>query len=153
IVRGLAIHLDESGAPVVDPGVAIDGNGRQLVLWQSQALVDQLPDADGGDVWLIFCSQQFNPPIPCRSLCGPDDYSRSREVGTIRCVSIGSDRPDGAGVFLGSVTRDAGGFVPDVSNANYVALHGATVSNPARSAFLQIGKSYRSDPNQFLINI
>lgn len=155
IVRGLAIHVDADSGPVVDPGIAVDGNGRQLVLWQTESLANQLADADVTDVWLIFCSEQLTVSMVGRSPCQPSDYGRTRELARVRCVPTGSDPPDSAGVLLGSVqiNPDKNEYSVDVSKASYAMLRGANVSNPTQSAFIQVGKSYRADPNELQINV
>lgn len=155
IVRGLTLHLDGPSAPVVDPGIAIDANGRQLILWQAKALANELPEGDASDVWLIFCGEQFDERIPGLFPCGPNDYGRSREVAIVQCVPTGAEPPDSSGVLLGSLQRNPNGigYTIDVSNAKNVILRGANLSHPAKTAFLQIGKSNNADPNELLINI
>lgn len=153
ILRGLTLRLDQSNAPVVDAGAAMDMAGRQLILERTETLTNQLAEGDASDVWLIFCGEPFRFPIPGRFSCGPNDYGRSREIATVRCVPAGRDAPDPSGVLLGKVQWDGNNFTVDVSNASYVSLRGANVFNPAKTAFLQIGKSAGADPNQLLINI
>ena len=90
---GIVIGLDlvlENGAPVVRPGMAIDGYGRELVLEQKQPLYPDTFDdlgTDRLDVWLYYDRQdQDGAPrgyAGCPDGAGPNAY---RAVETPRIV-------------------------------------------------------------------
>jgi hypothetical protein len=73
IVAGLTIDKDKEKSLAVQPGLAVDGYGRQLVLAYPQKLSPDAFDdlgSDTLDVWLIY-TQQSSDPAPdgyaCRS--------------------------------------------------------------------------------------
>ena len=85
IVSGLAL----AGLPdgfAVQPGVAVDGFGRELVVKQPLLIrpadVGQL---DGStDVWLLYGRVAATPPVRGRYDCGPGRHSRWREQPCVR---------------------------------------------------------------------
>jgi len=86
IVTGLALAAEPDGF-TVQPGVAVDGFGRELVL-QRQVLVSsrelgELEDS-GADVWLLYGRVAATPAVRGRYACGPGRHSRWREQPCLR---------------------------------------------------------------------
>jgi hypothetical protein len=89
IVRGLDIVNDPDGALFVQPGFAIDGYGRELIL-AARRRVDPTEFSHKGsvlNVFLVYSRQTSNPPPPGYAGCGNSgngsDY-RASESPTLR---------------------------------------------------------------------
>lgn len=85
IVYGLEIR--DTPELVVQPGVAVDGYGRELIVTSpvdiSRRVFVELQD-DVLDVWLIYQSSAANVPQRGSWSCGPETNTRSREQAILR---------------------------------------------------------------------
>jgi len=90
IVTGLAL-AEAPGGFAIQPGVAVDGFGRELVL-RSPVLVSsrELGDLEdgGADVWLLYGRVAATPPVRGRYGCGPGRHSRWREQPCLRFTPV-----------------------------------------------------------------
>jgi hypothetical protein len=80
IVRGLELALNPDCKPVVQPGIAIDGYGRTLILQMGQTLWDQDFDAKGSDlldVWLAYGELAGEDAPEGYAGCGVDGSAQS----------------------------------------------------------------------------
>src|SRR4029077_10019980 len=71
IVRGLAIVIDPDGTLFVQPGFAIDGYGRELIL-SARRQIGPKEFSDKGnvlDVFLVYSRQTSDPAIPGYAGC------------------------------------------------------------------------------------
>jgi hypothetical protein len=94
IVTGLAI-ADGTDAFLIQPGVAMDGYGRSLVVGLPivipEATVKQCAqqrDADAVDVWLLYHHAPLQPPKNPPEACGPNRHSRSAEQPSVRLRAV-----------------------------------------------------------------
>ena len=163
IVSGLAL----AGLPdgfAVQPGLAVDGFGRELVVKQPvlvrSAEVGELDEA-GADVWLLYGRVAATPPVRGRFDCGPGRHSRWREEPCLRLTEVreplnprrppgvthtsleyepSSPPPDGNvpawPVYLGRVSP---AYDVDLSRRPYAGLVGESVRNPRGSEGLRVG--------------
>ena len=105
IVAGLALVPAPDGV-LVQPGVAVDGFGRELVVPAPVTLpadAFERLDADAVDVWLLYGRVADTPPQRGRWECGAGRHSRWREEPCLRVTpSAGAARdprePPGVGV-------------------------------------------------------
>lgn len=168
IVFGLALSRQPGGV-LVQPGVAIDGFGRELVLPAPAALpadvLDRL-EADAAAVWLLYGRVADTPPQRGRWECGPGRHSRWREQPCLRVTTDPDDtsdprQPPGVGVedlrfgpqddppdassptwpvFLGRLERDgAAGLAVDSARRPYAGIVGECIVHPAGRDGLRIG--------------
>ena len=137
IVRGLALHADGT----VQPGVAVDGAGRYLILSAAQPVTPLPAGGAQADVWLIYCSA---PILPRRhQACFETTYTRLRESARAISMAAGTGPPDTNGVFLGTI--GAGG------SPRYAALAGALVAHPDGRGWMQVGPRTGFDRNHFAL--
>jgi hypothetical protein len=120
VVEGLALT---SGGPAVavQPGVAVDGFGRELVL-RAPAVVDAEALASVGtpaaDVWLLYGRLAEQPPTPGRRRCGPGRHSRWVEEPCLRLTPAADalDPRDPPGVSDTDLEFDPSRTPPDGSS-------------------------------------
>ena len=100
IVRGLEIIVSDDGAISVQPGLAVDGFGRELVLPRAQGLRAEAFDDSGSDtldVWLAY-SRLSPDAAPAGWVgCGPpgaNAFYRWQEVPVIRLERPNASYPD-----------------------------------------------------------
>jgi hypothetical protein len=97
IVEGLTITFDDTGL-YVQPGYAIDGYGREIVLAQRQGLEPQEFDRQRSetlDVWIVYDRQDSNPAPPGYAGCGQAGQpSRSPETPAIQMEKHDFSYPD-----------------------------------------------------------
>jgi hypothetical protein len=164
IVYGLALAARADGF-LVEPGVAVDGFGRMLVLKRPLAIgSDAFDELDGGpaDVWLLYGRVALTPPIRGRWECGPGRHSRWREEPCVRLTRsrdpLEPRRPPGLSdtalgyrphmpapdgpvpawpVYLGRVTPP--GYDVDLAQRPYAGLVGESVLHPRRREALWVG--------------
>jgi hypothetical protein len=125
IVRGLDAGEDwfeEAG--VVRPGVAVDEEGRVLVLEQPT------PAAELGEAWLVPCEA----PLRRRGSCEPDRLAERLRVVT------GELAPVEGAIALGGETL------------RYTSLTASQVRDPARRAVMQVGPATGRDRNGFAVS-
>jgi hypothetical protein len=96
IVTGLAI-THEQDELWLEPGMAVDGYGRELivperVLLPAEDLLEP-GEIEAIDVWLHYCRVPETPPQQGRWECGPGEHSRWREEAVIRLEAAGEINP------------------------------------------------------------
>jgi hypothetical protein len=166
IVRGLALA---AAGPrlVVQPGFAVDGYGRELVVPAAIALSDDAMRAVGSRwvaVWLLYGRLADTPSQPGRWSCGPGRNSRWREEPCLRltraeggvdpleppgldatALGFGPDQepPDASApvwpVYLGRVERREGRLRVDLAGRPYCGAVGELVVDPRGGARLRVG--------------
>ena len=100
IVYGLEIALDDGGSPVVHPGLAVDGYGRELVLTnQIPAPLDPDPftlfDTDTLDVWLVYnLMSSDQPPAGYGDADSANAFYRWQEIPELRLEMPDPDNTD-----------------------------------------------------------
>ena len=162
IVSGLAL----AGLPdgfAVQPGVAVDGFGRELVVKQPLFVrpADGELDDTGADVWLLYGRVAATPPVRGRYDCGPGRHSRWREQPCLRLTEarepLEPRRPPGVTrtsleyepsapppdgnvpawpVYLGRVSP---GYAVDLGRRPYAGLVGESLRNPRGGEGLRVG--------------
>lgn len=170
VVRGLRVVADErfgAGDPahkLVEPGVAVDLSGRELILLQPEPV--RLEDGERcADFWLIYCREPLRPRRPGRAPCSEldsplrQDFPRWREFPRVIVEETDervAPRPPVEGaVFLGRVNGEippdlVGKFSLDVA---YTALRGGEVSDPAGRAVMQVGPRLGRDQDGFAVSV
>jgi hypothetical protein len=100
IVTGLGLVADDDLLQI-EPGLAVDGYGRQLVLPQAVEIGLDVLDCEalGGalyprhiDVWLLYARQPEIHGQNGRYPCGPGQHNRWREEARVR-LEVASDEP------------------------------------------------------------
>lgn len=169
IVNGLAI-ANEEGSVVVQPGMAIDGYGRELLLLSKARVAMEFFDdlaSDRLDLWLVYDRQDDGSAPEGYGECGESAISyRSTETPDLRVerpltnnvdprkppgvssdvlsapVPPVSDDPDDEWrVYLGRIIRLEDNSVSiDLSRRPYVGVIAETIDHPANAARVEIGR-------------
>ncbi len=176
IARGLELLVEPEGGIFVQPGVAIDGYGRELLLPERRAISPTVFDEIGGDrvnVYLYYGRVDSDPPRPGYDECEAGQFTRSRELINLRLVRAAPDAdprcprevpagdldfnparrpPDsplaGWPVFVGQLARDAAGVVSALTTSRpYVGLVGEAILTPSRQARVVIGDAPPAAPD------
>jgi hypothetical protein len=177
IVIGLAL-VEEVDGILVQPGLAVDGYGRELLV----PAPISLPAAAWGPleskavhVWLLYDRLPETPPQRGRWECGPDQHSRWREEARLRFtpasvidpgqpvevpdLEIGpQDLPadDPARewpVYLGHVQHSGTAYEVNLANRPYVTLVGGVISAPSGRARMLIGSEMPGDRRRFAVSL
>jgi hypothetical protein len=144
IVSGLALAAVRDRV-AVQPGLAVDGFGRALVVARPQLVALEALEEFGNDqvdVWLLYGRVAVTPATRGRFDCGPGRHSRWREQP---CLRLTPDGPVPAWpVFLGRVSpgKKSGGhrtYWLDLGQRPYAGLVGESVRNPLGSEGLRVG--------------
>lgn len=158
IVRGLHINVESAGHYVVEPGIAIDSFGRELVLRQPETIVVDDAATKCADVWLVYCRQPLRLRQTGRTPCSSNTFQRWTEIPRVVVVitekkagTTGKDNDavspvDGA-VFLGRLNCE------DTRGVDYTTLHGAEVADPGGRALMQVGPRTGWDKTGFMLSI
>ncbi|WP_433830979.1 hypothetical protein ACQP2E_12290 [Actinoplanes sp. CA-015351] len=161
IVAGLGIVLSE-GDLTVEPGHAVDGYGRDVVLTSAQTLDLRSLDTQGiqdVEVWLVYDQER----LPAAG-DGVDRLSDSATVEPAAAIFLSDVRkPPGVPeadltttsppetddpgrrwpIYLGLITRDLteadGAPVINLDKRPYAGLVGATVESPDRDVWIDLG--------------
>ena len=148
IVRGLQIRF--VGQFQVEPGIAIDSFGRELVLQQAKPLTINEAD-ECVDVWLIYCREPSGLRKPGRAPCSENTFERWLEIPRVLSLPArkGEDpeMPVEGAVFLGRIKCE------DRRDIAYTGLRGIEVADPARRAVMQVGPRTARDPYGFMLSI
>ena len=149
IVRGLRIRR-VSDEFQVEPGIAIDSFGRELVLQEAEPL--SIDKADKCvDVWLVYCREPSRLRRPGRAPCSENSFERWLETPRVLPLRAlkGEDpeMPVEGAVFLGRIECEDR---PDVA---YTGLRGIEVADPARRALMQVGPRTARDPYGFVLSV
>lgn len=158
IVRGLAITL-EGDVATVSPGLAVDGYGRELALFQpvqSPYSKDALP----AYIYLYSCERPWGG-------CGEEPNTRFYDTAEIQISpepwSVPEEDPPltqarAAGkmsplpswpVLLGEIRLDTLGEIVDLSSAPYTRLRASGLLAPTRTAVMRVGQEHLADPYHF----
>ncbi len=176
IVTGLRIATQAAGL-VVEPGMAVDGYGRELIVDTPIKLPNNVFDAlrsDSLDVWLFYDLTEFSVTHPGRSACGPQQFTRRRELSRLRLSPARGSNPripvevpetdipfsphrttpdDPARewpIYLGTITRGAD---PDYDSRPLATLTGESVIAPSGRAKLQVDGELETDTRRFAVSI
>lgn len=189
IVRGLALEILPDGKVVLQPGMAVDGYGRELIVPAQVILplADVFVDANGipvaADAWLLYSRTAETTSQAGRWDCAPGQNNRWREDAVLRLVrrdsadaeidprhpiEVSEDDADFSPhemppddparewpVYLGRVTRNAGGSSPYAISPNgrpYAALAGDAVIAPSAQAKMLIGGETAKDLRRFAVS-
>jgi hypothetical protein len=150
IVRGLSLRVENDERAVVEPGLAIDSQGRDVVLRDEVSF--DIEDADSCvDVWLIHCLQPHRLSQPGRSSCSAETFQRWAESPRILAVSTETDddpdAPVNGAIFLGRIVCN------DAQDVEYTAIRGGEVADPGGRAEMQVGPRTGWDPQEFVVNV
>lgn len=123
IVSGLELMLDPDCNPIIAPGFAVDGYGRELVMADRQAIEPRAFDARGSDVlrvWLAYNQSPADQTVEggpaCRDLGTADLYRRVAERPLVFLEPPNPAFPDPRApewVPTGDLTFDATRTPPD----------------------------------------
>jgi len=177
IVTGLDVTTDAVGRFIVNPGMAIDGYGRELIVPEPCLLpvrcFEELA-CDTIDVWLVYSRRAETPPQHGRWDCGPGQHTRWREEARLRlvpadsidpcqpvdapvtdCTCSGQEEPlDDAGrewpVYLGRIGQPGSEGTPP---RHYVTLTGETITAPSGRARVQVGSATSGDRRFFAVQL
>ncbi|MBI3785368.1 MAG: hypothetical protein HY270_18405 [Deltaproteobacteria bacterium] len=178
IVNGLGI--DEAGGEVVvNPGLAVDGYGRQLVLSEAVSLGTaqlQSLETDKADVWLQYGLMAATPRQRGRYACGPMRESRGYEEARVLIAEASSadprlpmDVPDADldfaayreppddpriewPIYLGTVSIESGNLVVDKTRP-YATLVGRNITTPRGDVVVRLGTSRHGDDTRAALSI
>ncbi len=150
IVRGLEVRPDDGGGLVVEPGIAIDSEGRELLLHTQESV--SINEGEGCiDVWLIYCREPVRLPKPGRAPCSQSTYERWREIPRVISTLAGNESqpqaPAESAVFLGRFRCE------DRQEILYAGLRGGIVADAGGRAIAQIGPREGLDPYGFVVNV
>jgi hypothetical protein len=149
IVLGLAAGTNWAGQSIIDPGVAVDAEGRPLVVEDDvriTAVVESCVDS-----WLVHCESEERARHPGRVQCNPLQFDRLHEIARIHQESVKSDvdpsAPAAGAVYLG---RSGCG---QKRSLEYASLTASIVQDPANHAAMQIGPATGRDWNGFELTV
>lgn len=180
IVCGLELGTDASGNPSLQPGMAVDGYGRELVVSVPTPIPTtafQQLGTDALDVWLLYKLVADTPLQRGRWECGPGQHDRWREEAHVRLapadtgsfdplrpaefsnqdLTFGPEKtpPDEPvrewPVYLGQISGNTA--TPNMANRRYVGLLGESVTAPSGCARMQVGSETASDSRRFAVNL
>jgi hypothetical protein len=122
-VAGLDIIKDEtSGYWVLKPGFAVDGYGREIIVFEQEPLdTERIADKLATetlpaklDIWISYDTEASNPPKPGFEVCGePDQYTRIEETFKI----LYDNEPDGFDLEPSDAAQPYSELTDDVSKA------------------------------------
>jgi hypothetical protein len=148
IVRGL-VGTGILGDRTIQPGIAIDGAGRQLTLSAPQPAPDP-PSGQSLDLWLVYRSRPLRLRQPGSWDCGPMAFQRWREFGLVVTTAVTPSRaptsPAEGALYLGRISSKS------TADIRYAALLGGLVKDPGARSLMQIGPLPGHDRNGFVIN-
>ncbi len=173
IVNGL--ELQDTPELAVQPGVAVDGYGRELIVSAPLAITDEAfteLDSDTLDIWLFYDLVQVIVPQRGSWNCGPGRNTRVREQASLLLtaarvveprfpVEVASEDfpfpphrtpPDDPArewpVYLGTARRADN----TRSTRPYATLTGDLITSPSGRARMQVGSELRSDTRRFAVS-
>jgi hypothetical protein len=163
IVRGLSISLQNDVA-TVQPGLAIDGYGRELAVFQPARLTFS-PQHSAQYVYLYYCERP-------RGACGPAPNPRFRDSAEMQVTAtawpIPSNDPDltaatAAGGVVGAVpwpvllgiikARKNNIFHVHYSHCIYTRLRASLICSPAGGTVVHVGAENLADPYDLRISL
>lgn len=128
ILLGLDAREGLTGTLERQPGVAVDEEGRLLVLENDQPIAP----SEGGqcvDSWLLFCEAPLRIRRPGCVPCGTEAFDRWREFVLVLDTPVdpGAEplAPAPSAVYLGRTQCNPTGGVPDLSYAGLIASKAA----------------------------
>lgn len=181
IVTGLALAVARNRVRI-QPGFAVDGYGRELVVPEALAIPPSAFDKLGTEslrVWLVYHRKPKTPAGRGRWQCGPGQHSRWHEEARV-CLTVAGDTdidprlPPGIPdadlepdphqaltgepakrwpVYLGQVMRQGDGYRLDLANRPYATLVGEVVVAPSGRAQMQVGAEEAGDRKRFVVSL
>ncbi|HJS23130.1 MAG TPA: hypothetical protein VJ751_02085 [Pyrinomonadaceae bacterium] len=158
IVRGLALTF-EGNTLTVQPGLAIDGYGREIVVFEPvQIELDAQPA--GKLVYLFACQRPHgscgNAPNPrwrdvakvmisLELLPVPETGS---ELALVRAAGLSCDVQPSP-VLLGEIAQSTSGLEADLSNVRSTRLKAAQIVAPSGASVVKVGKGALGDQYHF----
>ncbi|HEU5013498.1 MAG TPA: hypothetical protein VFT66_13325 [Roseiflexaceae bacterium] len=106
IVSGLELDMDPEEGLIVQPGMAVDGYGRELILEQYQSIEPRAFDDKGSetlDIYLVYVQQTSDEAPPGYAACRPASQITSyriQERAGLLIRKASGDRPKEAGIDL-----------------------------------------------------
>jgi hypothetical protein len=177
IVIGLAL-VEMTDGILVQPGLAIDGYGRELLVPAPISLTAEAWSAlesEAVHVWLLYDRLPETPPQRGRWECGPGRHSRWREEARLRFtpVSVIDPRhpvevanldfgpqdlpPDDPArewpVYLGRVELSGAAYKVPPEDHPYATLVGGVISAPSGRARMLIGGEMAGDRRRFAVSL
>lgn len=154
VVRGLRVGRDERDRLVVEPGVAVDEHGRELLLAEPVTLQLGSPRVD---VWLLYCLRPLRPRQPGRGPCSDENAPRWREEARVLIEEVEGDGPpsapaDGA-VFLGRLYPVPPPDPLPAPDVTYTAVRGRELKDPGARASMQVGPRTGRDQTAFAVSV
>ena len=141
VVSGLGRGTD----PEVNPGLAVDAEGRLLVAGDAAPVQGKCIDA-----WLIHCDTPGRPRRRGSPSCEAAQTDRRQEIAQVVTVPATAGEPIAAptedAVYLGRIG------CPGKDLVTYTSAHAASVKDPGGRALMQVGPSSATDRNAFLIS-
>jgi hypothetical protein len=159
IVRGLGVSVDQGNVKVA-PGLAVDGYGRELVVFNSiqQSL---LPNVQTQFIYLYYGER----PQGC---CGDAPNPRWRDSAEVTVIDerwpIPQDEPDvstasAAGTVPGSppwpillAVINNGHVVSEDQDLHFTRIRASRVASPSGRTVMRIGQESLADPYHFLVS-
>lgn len=151
VVDGLDIEPTAAGMQIT-PGVAVDADGREIVVDAAVALSTDWLNTQFSivgnevDVWLEFARRPFEKHDAGRSVCDPGRHSRTKETFQVRLSrasvhrsGVGTRNPEQAtagdsghegSVYLGRIEKCGDMFVANAAPRQHVVLYGERVVPP-----------------------
>jgi hypothetical protein len=178
VVRGLRLAL-AGGGWTIDPGMAVDGYGRELFVAEPLRVPAEAfaqLESDRLDVWLVYDRTEETTPLRGRFDCGPGRHNRWREVTRLRLTAADErinprapaetpledipfaphrEPPDDPArewpVYLGVVERVVTGQLLPAPPRPSATLAGESLTAPSGRARLRIGSEEAGDPRRFSV--
>ncbi len=175
IVEGLELKV-VADKPILKPGMAIDGYGRELFVTSFVSLEQAFKElgCENADVWLLYNLTPVTHPQRGRWDCGPGKHSRWREEAVLRLKpvddSINPRKPVevpeedlGSGpsealpddptsewpVYLGKVVGNS----VKMAGRPCAGLVGESVTAPSGKARMQVGSETVGDRRGFTVGV
>ena len=180
IVRGLRLIETPAGFGV-EPGMALDGYGRELFIGEPLVIQEEsfdLLESDELDVWLVYDRVEETTALRGRWDCGPGRHNRWREVSRLRLtpahqpanprapVEVPLDDipfaphrtpPDDPArewpVYLGTISNRQTFAPVERLPRPYVKLAGEFVNAPSGRARMQVGSELVSQSERFAVAV
>lgn len=180
VVRGLRL-VPVAGGWAVEPGMAVDGYGRELFVAEPSSLpadAFERLESEALDVWLVYDRAEETTVRRGRTACGPGLHDRWREVSRLRLTAAAEgfeprapdevpledvpfaphrEPPDDPArewpVYLGRVARAQTAPQGPAPPRPSATLAGETLTAPSGRARLHIGSEQPGDARRFAVEV